>query len=333
MIMKKQLPMFMKKTGVVLLPPAAMYLVMELICLAATGGHLMSNMLDAVTFVKNCGIAICAALAMSLNLGAGRIDMSLGAQRLIACVIGGNLAMALGLGVIPTLLLCMALGTVSGTLVGFMFVKTKIAPMILSLGMMLIYECVVFQLYPEGVHFYGRSEFAMLSDSTFIIVITVMVVALMIFLLNYSKFGYNYRAASASPSIAANAGIDIEKNIVITYALAGALIGISSIFEASYIGTVEAPLNMGSMEKVFTALTPILVGRILALYSNTIVGTVSAVVALRLLNQGLSVMQVESNTSSVINTMLLLAAFMLVTFIEQKNIRKRIAEKRKLAAA
>ena len=323
--MNKNIKRIAKTALIFLLPVAAMYVVMEILSMITCGSHIISSMLDLNLFLKNAGINICLGLAMALNMGAGRMDMSLGAQRLIACIIGGNIAMSLGLGPIPTLLVCVFFGALSGVIVGVVFVKTKVAPMILTLGMMLIYECVVFKLYPEGVHIYGNENFALLSNTTFIVVATIIVVAVLVFLLNYSEFGYNYKATSVAIQVAERSGVNVKKNIILTFAIAGVLIGMAGIFEASYIGTVESTLSMGSMEKVFLAFTPVLIGRILAMYSDTVLGTVSAVLMLRVLSQGLTVMKVESNTCSVINTAVLLAGFAIMTYLSQNKTKKAIA--------
>ena len=72
--------------------PVAAWLLMEVLCLLFADRHLFNTILDIRNYVRTVGIATCTALALSFNLASGRFDLSLGAQRMMATIIGANIA-------------------------------------------------------------------------------------------------------------------------------------------------------------------------------------------------------------------------------------------------
>ena len=81
-----------KNTLITLAFPVLMFLIMEAVCLIAAGRHVIdfSTNLDLVNLVRNTGIACAITYALSFNLTSGRLDLSLGAQRLAGTVAAGG---------------------------------------------------------------------------------------------------------------------------------------------------------------------------------------------------------------------------------------------------
>ncbi|HQO56168.1 MAG TPA: ABC transporter permease, partial [Clostridia bacterium] len=129
-----------KNTLITLAFPVLMFLIMEAVCLIAAGRHVIdfSTNLDLVNLVRNTGIACAITYALSFNLTSGRLDLSLGAQRLAGTVIGSNIALALGLSGVWLLLFSLTFGLVFGLVVGLVFVWARVPPMVLGIGMGLI---------------------------------------------------------------------------------------------------------------------------------------------------------------------------------------------------
>lgn len=83
----------------------------------------------------------------------GRFDFSLGAVRLAATIIGGNIALRLGLNGIMVLICAMIFGFILSAFVGIMYSLTQIAPIVLSLAMTLLYESLGFFVFnAEGLN-------------------------------------------------------------------------------------------------------------------------------------------------------------------------------------
>ncbi len=102
--------------------PIATWLIMEAITLMFAGKHVFASDLDIKNFIRNVAISVCTALALSFNLGSGRFDLSLGAQRMAATIIGANFAIKMGFGSLGVLLCALIAGILFGFIAGLIFV-------------------------------------------------------------------------------------------------------------------------------------------------------------------------------------------------------------------
>ena len=98
--------------------------------------------LDIKTVIRNTGITAVTAYALSFNLKEGRFDLSLGAQRMAGTIIGGLLAMSLGLSGLWLLVFSVVFGFLFGFLTGLAFIGLRVPPMVLGVGMALIWGVV-----------------------------------------------------------------------------------------------------------------------------------------------------------------------------------------------
>lgn len=81
---------------------------MEILIGLFADGHVVikSSMLDFKNMVRGAGISAAIAFGLSMNLTSGRMDLSLGSQRVVATIVGGIVASKLGLGGAWVLLFC-----------------------------------------------------------------------------------------------------------------------------------------------------------------------------------------------------------------------------------
>ncbi|MDR0720081.1 MAG: hypothetical protein LBF78_10635, partial [Treponema sp.] len=124
--------------------PVFTWIITEMLCRVVMGRSVFNSLLDVQNYVRNVGISACTALALSYNLSHGRFDLSLGAQRMMTAILGGNLAIKLGLGTPGVILFSLLFGLVFGGLAGIVFVLTRIPAMVLGVGIALVYECAAF---------------------------------------------------------------------------------------------------------------------------------------------------------------------------------------------
>ena len=141
---------------------------MEVIAQIFTGSHVISSALDIRNLIRSAGISSAIAFALSMNITSGRMDLSLGAQRVAATILGGVVAESLGLGGIWVLIFALIFGTVLGAVVGVLYVTLRIPPMVLGIGMACIYECFGFAATDGvGLRLVGTEGVALLSNMNF----------------------------------------------------------------------------------------------------------------------------------------------------------------------
>ena len=269
--------------------PAVVWLVMELLNVTICGVHTLASTVDLTTLMRNLVSTFCFALGLNCNMPQGRMDTSTGAQMYLACILGGNVALSLGLGGVGILLFSLVLGLALGCFTGILFINLRILPMVLGLGISLVYECMSFSMYDQqGLNLFGKNGVAILSDKVFIVVVALLVIGVMTYMFQYSSFGYNRRAIQGNQKLANDSGINIYVNAVLCYPLAGALVAVAGVFDTAYKSNLVPVLGMSSNSTVFAAMFPMAVGIWLSKKANPVIGILAGALAVQLLVIGLS---------------------------------------------
>ena len=319
--------------------PLCMWLLMETLCRIIMGRGVIVTSLDFNNFVRGAGISTCVALALSFNLGSGRFDLSLGAQRMAATIVGGNIALKLGLGSVGVMVFALAFGLIFGALVGLIFVTFRVPPMVLGVGMALIYECVAFaSSNGNGLQLFGKGVES-LSDMTVTIVVVAIATLVVAIIYQYTTFGFHMRAIQGSQRIASNSGINIFLHAFLCYSFAGGLVAVSGVFDTAFKGAMKAELGFSSNTTVVASCFAMFLGKYIARWSNDSIGILSATVTLKMLDTGMMVMKLGTNTVQLIN-MLLFLIFLIFraneNFARKRQLKaeriKEAQEKRKRLA-
>lgn len=269
--------------------PVVVWLVMELLNVTICGAHTLASTVDLTTLMRNLASTFCFALGLNCNMPQGRMDTSTGAQMYLACILGGNVALSMNLGGVGILVFSLVLGLLLGSFTGVLFVNLRILPMVLGLGISLVYECISFSMYDQqGLNLFGKQGVEILSSKVFIVVVTLLVIAVMTYMFQYSSFGYNRRAIQGNQKLASDSGINIYINAVLCYTLAGALVAVAGVFDTAYKSNLVPVLGMNSNSTVFAAMFPMAVGMWLSRKSNPVIGILSGALAVQILVIGLS---------------------------------------------
>ena len=312
--------------------PIVMFIIMDTVVNVSKGHHMVTSMLDVTTIVRNAGMSAIMAYALSFNLSSGRFDLSLGAQRLAGTIVGGVLAINLGLSGIWLMLFAIAFGALFGFITGMMFVTLRVPPMVLGIGMGLIWEVVPY-VYSEGkgLILFGKEGMGILSDTYFILGVVAIVAVILTFLLNRTKFGYELRAIQGSQLVAQNSGINIFRHTVLCYTFAGALVCIAGVMAASYYSTLSSTLGLTSNGIVAGNMFAMILGEYIGRRSNTSIGIIVAAFTIRIFAYGLAQMEMSEANSSVYSQLLFVG--FLIFLANEDVFKKREAEKNRIAEA
>lgn len=319
--------------------PAAVWLIFEIIDRAAVGMSVISTAADVTTLLRNLISTFAFALALNTNLGSGRMDLSLGAQMYVGVIFGGNLALALGWGGWGILLCSMAVGALCGLLIGKLFIHMRILPMVLGLGMTLIFECLCFAINnQQGVIIYGKPGVDILSNIGFILAVAAALLIVSTVLFQYSTYGFHLRAIQGSQKLAHDAGINIFRNCVTCYVLAGIFVACAGVFETAYKGNLAPVLGMSSNGSVFSNMFPMVLGMwIGSMCRSQQLGVLMGSLSVRILIIGLSRLGLGNSTQNVIVYALFLGFVILNTnkhkFAYNKARKARIAQAQSIRAA
>ena len=321
--------------GKALAVPVIVWLIMEVIDRTAAGMGVINNMADIKTLFRNLVSSLAFALAISTNLNCGRMDLSLGAQMYVGVIFGGNIALALGLNGIWVLVFSMIVGGLCGLLIGTLFIHLRILPMVLGLGMTLVFECICFAINnQQGVILFGRNGMDILSNIGFIIIVTAAVVLFSHYLFQFTKFGFRYSAVQGSQKLAADAGINIFSNCVISYIIAGVLVACAGVFSTAYSGSLTPVLGMSSNGQVFSNMFPMVIGAwIGGMCHNREAGVLMGSISVNLLILGLAKLGVSISVQNVIIYTLFMIFVVYntnkhkIAYAKARKARKALAEK------
>lgn len=282
--------------------PVIIWFIMEIIDITVADTHVVGNLIDLKNLLRALITSFCFALAINTNLTLGRMDLSLGAQMYLGVIFGGNLALSLKLGGIGVLVFSIVIGALSGLLVGYIFVKIKILPMVLGLGMTLIYETLSFSSFKQqGLMLFGKSNIEILSNVFFIVIVAIVIGLMMTYLFQYSIFGYRRRAIRGSQRLASDSGINIYKNCVISYVVAGGLVAVAGVFATAYSGSLTPVIGMDSNGSVFVNMFPMFLGMWIGSFArNQIIGVFAGALSIQFLKIGLSKLGMDPAYQTII---------------------------------
>lgn len=317
---------YMNRAIYIISVPLIVGLIMEFIVYMQTGGHLISSVLDVRNLIRDLGVTAVIAFALSLNLGSGRFDLSLGSQRLVATIIGGNIALKLGFNGVGLLIMAILIGLLAGFLVGMIFITFRVPPVILGLGMAMIYESISFASSDgKGLQLFGAKNIEMLVNPNFTIIVLALGTLFVFILFTFTKFRYEMQAMRGSQKIAKNSGINVFRHVVICYTIAGGLVAISGVFSAAFAGALAPALGMTSNSAVIAMTFPMFVGNYLSRRSNIAVGIITASLTLKLFSVGLVALQISTALNTTINMIFFIAflAFLANQHIPALRARER----------
>lgn len=206
--------------------------------------NLYNYLLSSIIYsVGGCGLYFIVVMGM--------FDFSIGANIILSSIVGVIASTRFGY---PGLLLgCIACGTMIGLLNGILYIKLKIPSMIVTVGLMLIFESLAYfvaggkkQTLDSGLRAFGKAPASIL--------LAIAAFLLTYFILKYTKIGTYCYAIGSNEYVAQNMGINVDKYKLIGFVLTHFFVGIMAVLTVSYGWSMTAITGMESMGRNFTPL-------------------------------------------------------------------------------
>ena len=254
------------------------------------------------------------ALAMSYNLTSGRFDFSVGSTLLLSVIAGGNFAQEHILDLVPdavapvALLACIAVvGMACGLVSGLVYITLKLPPMVSSLGVAMVFEAIGFSINKgRGARFLGNFSLLIWSKPLYSVLLMGGVLIVLIYLLNFTKFGYDCRSLQTGQKNAVDVGVNEHKNAVICYVIAGFLMACAGLVTLCKNGMIAPDTGLASQSYMMSAFLPMFIGQALAPYSDRNVGTVVGAFCQACLTSGLIYLGCGPSLKTVLDGMTVL---------------------------
>jgi len=254
------------------------------------------------------------AIGVTFVIITGGIDLSLGSVVALAGVVAALFAHPGEYALIVPLALAILMGVGIGGLNGLAITQGKVAPFIVTLGMMTIARGLALVI-SDGRPVTNLSDsFNAIGGGNVMgipipILIFVSVIVFASILLNQTRIGRYMFAVGGNEKAAYASGIRVNRVKVIAYMICSGLAGLAGIILASRITTGQP--NAGVAYELDAIAAVVIGGTSLSGGTGSIGGTVLGVLLIGVINNGLDLLNVSSYYQQIIKGVIIIAAVLI----------------------
>jgi ribose transport system permease protein len=264
------------------------------------------NLVNILIAVAPIGILACPA---TMLLVAGQFDLSVGSGVALTSASFAWLIVH-GWGTTTTVLLVLGLGVLGGIVNGFLVTVVGINALITTLGTLAVYSGFAF-LITQGIpiQFNGFTTLALDRPALNVpwsVYIFLGLILLSVFVMRMTVFGRSIYAIGSNQLAARLAGIRVGRTLFVSFVASGFAVGICGLIAASQTGQGSGNAGTGFELSVVTAV--VLGGASLAGGRGTIFGSVLGVLIIGVINNGLTLLNIETFWQDVTRGTLLILA-------------------------
>ncbi len=264
------------------------------------------------TFVKPANLAVIMrfmatfgvlAIGEILVIITGGIDLSVGSLTALTGVIVATLMLkgAFGLapvGMIPAILITLAVGALIGIWHGLFVTKLRIPPFIITLSTWLIARGMAGYItrgypivYPSGHPFLalGQGDLAAIPISFIILIIVALVVS---FILNFTVLGRHIYAVGGNLEAARVSGVHVDRVRIFCYATSGFMAALTGILLASRLG--QGTPTVGTAYELWAIAATVIGGTSLFGGEGTVLGALLGAAIMGVMQNGMVLINISS---------------------------------------
>ncbi len=277
-----------------------------------------SNMIAILQATSVNGVL---AVAATLVIITGGIDLSVGTMMTFCAVIAGVVLTNMGLPLPVGIVAAIAAGAFCGLCSGTFVAKMKIPPFIATLGMMLILKGLALVISgTRPIYFNNTPGFDAISLGSVIgdvfpalpipngVLILFLVAGGTAWILNRTVLGRYCFALGSNEEAVRLSGVNTDRWKIAIYAMAGAIVGIGGLVIASRLNSAQPALGLGYELEAIAAV--VIGGTSLSGGRGTIVGTLIGALIMAVLTNGLRILSVAQEWQTVVTgTIIILAVY------------------------
>lgn len=279
---------------------------------------------NLLSIMKNMSYVLIAGLGMTFIITLAGLDLSVGST---AAVVGVSFALLVrgnSMAPIPALLLVMLGSMLLGFFNGFVSVKGRIEPFLVTLATLNIFRGIALTLtkgrpvpivLPNYAKIFGNGLVFNVIPTPVIISLVVLLVSW--FLFTQTKFGFYIRSIGGNPEAARVAGIPINMVKISAYVLSGLYAFIAGLILAALFnaGLPDAgrDLALDSISGVILGGTAISGG------VGSIFGTLGGCLIIASLNNGMSLMGAQYHVQILVKGLVIIFAVLMDNALKSRQ--------------
>lgn len=282
------------------------FLVLEIVFFTINSPYFLTwpNWVNIVTALSITGIL---AAGGTILLIAGQFDLSVGSGTAFVALMFALAAHSFG--VVPAVGIAFLVGAGIGLLNGFLVTIVGVNALITTLGTLAIFRGLTLSIGGassvriNGFDWAIARPFLDIPLSALLFVVIALVVAV---LLGRTVFGRTIYAIGANENAARLVGIRTKRTLFLGFVISGLCMAVTGLVSASQLGSTSGTTGMGLELAVVTAV--ILGGTSLKGGVGSMFGTVLGLLIVGVLNNGLTLMNINSTWQQVAAGILLILA-------------------------
>ena len=277
-----------------------------------------------LSLLRTTVLPILIGMSMSFGMSMGMWNFSTGAVIYESEIFGAQVANHFEMGIPGVCLFTILFAVLMNVFTGFLYNKLRVPCLVLSLGMVMVYEALPALLTVERGGAIKLTD-GYLAASPWCYLILIIAYAIFYYINNYTTLGADMRAIGANIVISNNAGLNIDRVKFVSFLISGVFMGVAAILYLSTNITVKAVFGFQSVSVIFDGMMGIFVAGVLTKYIHYDFAFLIGIFTIRMLGSGLVAMGLPSEIRSVMTGVFL---FIVLTYSANSGLMERRKQKK-----
>ncbi|MFM1653015.1 ABC transporter permease [Brevibacillus sp. B_LB10_24] len=286
------------------------FLVLCIIISIVNSSFLTAN--NLLNVLRQTSTNLYLALAMTMIIILGGIDLSVGSVMAVVGVVTSSLVALFGAPVLVAVAAGLAVGVLFGALNGYVVATTVIPPFIVTLATMNIARGAAYVLtdgkpirvMSDSFNFIGSGYIGGVLPTPVLYLVILLIICYLI--MNKTKLGRYMYAVGGNAEAAKFSGINIKRIKLFAYTFSGLMAGVAGIVLASRMFSGQPTAGNGAELDAIAAV--VLGGTSMTGGYGRIGGTVIGALIIGVLSNGLNLMGVSSFWQYIVKGIVILVA-------------------------
>ena len=288
------------------------------------------NPINLLNMVKRQSYIAVAAFAATFVITLGGLDLSVGSISALsgvsfALILKQPFIMNLGVfGLVLSILFAIVIGAICGFLNGFISVKGRITPFLVTLASMNIFRSIAIVLSDSKEITITSDVFAKMfaTGKLFGVIPSPVIILVIMFILSWflfqrCKYGYYVKAIGGNEEAARVSGISIDKVKITTYTLNGLYAGIASLMLA---GLYSSGSPSGGVDLALDSIAAVILGGTAIVGGNgKIWGTLAGILILAVIMNGMTLLGAMYDIQLLVKGIVIILAVLLDNALSRRG--------------
>lgn len=262
------------------------------------------------------------AIGMTLTILLGGIDLSVGSVVALASVVVGYVLVRMQMPILVSILAGLLTGVFVGLINGFLIVRTGVASIIITLGMMglargfalVITKGSTISGLPEAYLALGQGYLGLVPYPVIIMLVIAVIIHVM---LSRTTFGRRIYFVGSNEDAAVLSGINVRWVKIVVFTICATLAATEAVIETARMSTAQPASGVGYE---LTAIGAVIIGGASIMGGEgTILGTILGATLLGLITNGLILLGVSAYWQQVFSGGIIILAVALDTWRRRRS--------------